>query len=81
MLATFFRKMIDEKELLNEVISIEHDGILHFVEVTLLLEVIENASEKEKEQIKNTFSIIDFKNGNLMHYLKFLAEAYISNNY
>ncbi|MDM5205343.1 hypothetical protein [Cytobacillus kochii] len=80
-MATFLRKMIEEKELLNEVIFIEHDGVLHFVEVTFLLEVIENASQREKEQIKNTFSIIDFKNGNLMHYLKFLAEAYIPNNY
>ena len=80
-MATFFRKMIEEKDLLNEVISVEHDKIQHIVEVSFLLEVIENASEREKEQIKNTFSIIDFKNGNLMHYLKFLAEAYISNNY
>lgn len=81
ILATFFRKMIEEKELLNEAISVEHNGFQHIVEVSFLLEVIENASEKEKQQIKNTFSLIDFKNGNLMHYLKFLAQAYISNNY
>jgi hypothetical protein len=80
-MATFFRKMIEEKELLNEVIFVEHNGFQHIVEVSFLLEVIENASESEKEQIKNTFSLIDFKNGNLMHYLKFLTETYISNNY
>ena len=80
-MATFFRKMSEEKDLLNEVITVEHNGFQHIVEVSFLLEVIENASESEKEQIKNTFSLIDFKNGKLMHYLKFLADAYISNNY
>ncbi|PTY89741.1 hypothetical protein [Heyndrickxia sporothermodurans] len=80
-MATFFRKMIEEKELLNEVILVEHHGFQHFIEVSFLLEIIENANEKEKVQIKNTFSVIDFKNGNLMHYLNFLAEAYISKNY
>ncbi|MFT9494348.1 MULTISPECIES: hypothetical protein [Bacillota] len=78
---SFFRRMIEEKELLDEVIPIEHNGFQHIVEVGYLLELIENASEKEREQIKNAFSLIDYRNGDLMHYLKFLAGAYISTNF
>lgn len=78
---SFFRRMIEEKELLDEVIAIEHDGYQHIVEVEYLLELIESASEKDREQIKNAFSLIDFRNGNLMHYLKFLAGSYISTNF
>lgn len=78
---SFFRRMIEEKELLDEVISIEHNGYQHIVEVAYLLELIESTNEKDREHIKNTFSIIDFRNGNLMHYLKFLANAYISTNF
>lgn len=81
MAKSFFRKMIEEKDLLDEVITIEHDGFIHFMEVPVLLNLIEKTSKEQKLQIKNVFSVIDFKNGNLMDYLNFLAKAYISTNY
>lgn len=73
--------MIEEKELLEEIIPIEHNGIQHIVEVAYLLELIESSSEKDQEQITIAFSLIDYRNGNLMHYLKFLAIAYISTKF
>ncbi|WHY77814.1 hypothetical protein QNH20_01135 [Neobacillus sp. WH10] len=59
----------------------KHNGFQHIVEVAYLLELIESASEKDREQIIIAFGLIDYRNGNLMHYLKFLAVAYISTNF
>lgn len=81
MVKSFFRTMIEEKNLMGEILTIEHNGFIHIMEVPVLLSLIEKTSEEEKVKIKKDFSIIDFRNGNLMNYLKFLAAAYISNNY
>lgn len=39
--------MIEEKDLLDEIITIEYNGTKHIVEVTYLLELIESASKKD----------------------------------
>ncbi|MCM3113621.1 hypothetical protein [Lederbergia lenta] len=78
---SFFKIMIEEKDLLDEVIPIEHNGTQHIIEVAYLLELIESASKEDQEQIKTDFSLIDFRNGSLLHYLKYLASAYISTNF
>jgi hypothetical protein len=74
---SFYRRMIEEKNLIHEVIEIESEEMVHFVEMELLLSLIEQAPETEKKSILNTMSKIDFCNGDLMHFLKYLAEHYI----
>lgn len=76
-MASFFKKMIEEKDLLAEVIVTEVEHTTIVMDVSELLDYIEIASEKEQAKIKDTFSKIDFANGDLMHYLTFLAQALV----
>lgn len=78
---SFYRRMVEEKGINEIEFSIQVDGFVHFMGVENVIELIENAPAHEQKKIKNTFSKIDFLNGDLLHYIKFLAEAYIKTNY
>jgi hypothetical protein len=82
MVKSFFKRMVEEKGLLDEELFIWDDnGNLHIMEVERLIALIEVAPEQEKSEIKKKFSTIDFNNGNLRHYLIFLSKAYIQTNF
>lgn len=76
MAKSFFRSMIEEKGLTNEVITTEVDGVLIIMEVERLVTYIEQSPLHEQNTIKDTFSKIDFYNGDLLHYLKFLTTCF-----
>lgn len=78
---SFFKRMVEEKGLLEESVTIQHEGFTHIMEVAVLIDLIESTSEEEKEKITKAFSLIDFRNGDLLHYLRFLAAAYLTHNY
>lgn len=78
---SFYRRMAEEKGIITQSFEIEVDGLKHIMNVDQIIQLIEVAPEHEQRQIKNTFSQIDFHNGDLMHYIKFLAEAFIKMNY
>lgn len=78
---SFFRTMVEEKGILNNEFEVTHNGMTHFMNVEIVIELIESAPKHEQRKIKDTFSMIDFKNGDLMHYIKFLAEAFVKMNY
>lgn len=78
---SFFRTMVEEKGILNNEFEVTHNGMTHFMNVEIVIELIESAPTHEQRKIKDTFSMIDFKNGDLMHYIKFLAEAFVKMNY
>lgn len=80
-MASYFRTMIEEKGLLDNKIKVEVKGVTHFMEVIQIIQLIENTSNGEQKTIKDTFCKIDFQNGDLMHYITFLARAFILNNY
>lgn len=77
---SFYRKMAEEKGLIDIEVEVEVDGAIHFMEVENVIELIEHAPHHEQRKIKDTFSIIDFRNGDLLHYIKFLAECFIKTN-
>jgi hypothetical protein len=73
-LTTFF----DEKELPYESWSLIDDlNQEHIIDTDYVKESIFAASNGEQERIANTIRQIDFKNGNVNHYLKFLAECIV----
>lgn len=78
---SFYRTMLEEKKLMNKTFRVKFDGVTHIFNVERMVTVIEQASEEEQVQIKKVFSYLDFRNGDLMHYLKFLAECYVMMNY
>lgn len=74
---SFFRRMAEEKGIIMKSFTVEVDGVAHMMNVEQIIQLIEQAPEHEQEHIKNTFSQIDFHNGDLMRYIKILAEVFI----
>lgn len=77
MSKSFFRTMMEEKELMNQVFTIGEREDLHIFEVENVIELIEATTPEEQEVIKEMFSKIDFHNGDLLHYIKFLADCFL----
>ena len=73
--------MAEEKGILDTHFDVQFKGMKHWMNVEQIIELIENAPQHEQEHIKNTFSQIDFSNGDLIHYIKFLAEAFLKHQY
>jgi len=76
-LVTFF----DEKEIKFEAWEIEMHGETHFIDTDFVIESILAAPPTEQTQIAATLRKIDFVNGNVNHFLKFLAESLVKNYY
>lgn len=75
---SFFRIMLEEKELDEVVMEIEHNEFVHMVEMDVLIQFIESINELDQKQIEVTMRHIDFKNGDMMHYMKHLATGYVA---
>lgn len=73
--------MLEEKDIDNEVIEVEHNNVTHFVEMKFLIELMESTTASEKKVIEKTMRQIDFKNGDMFHYMKHLAKGFIVKNY
>lgn len=78
---SFYRTMLEEKELMNKTFIVKFDGVTHIFNVERMVELIEEAPEEEQVKVKEVFSYLDFHNGDLMHYLNFLAECFVMMNY
>jgi hypothetical protein len=73
-LMTFF----DEKDLSYQCWSLlDSNGTEHVIDTDFVKESIFSASSKEQETIADTIRKIDFKNGDVNLYLKFLAECIV----
>jgi hypothetical protein len=77
----WLKTFLEEKDLQPQTWEIEHNGTLHIVESEHIIEVIKTASKEEQKKIKNTLVMIDFKNGNVNHFLNHLAVGYIKTNF
>lgn len=73
--------MAEEKGILLDSFQVEVDGLVHMMNVEQIIQLIEYAPEHEQKHIKDTFSKIDFHNGDIMDYIKFLAKAFIKMNF
>lgn len=78
---SFYRKMLEEKRLMNKTFMVKFDGVTHIFNVERMVTVIEEATEEEQVQIKKVFSYLDSHNGDLMYFLNYLAECYVMMNY
>jgi predicted DNA binding protein len=77
----YFELFFEEKDLENRIYEIEYNGQTHFVETEFVIELIKKAQLQEQKAIREKLVYIDFRNGDVHHFLQFLAEAYIKNNY
>lgn len=77
---TAFQKWIDtffeEKNIdLETIIEIPGESGVNLIPVKCVLDTIKSTSKKEQKEIKKIFVMIDFKNGDILHFVKHLAQA------
>lgn len=70
--------LISEKGIdLDQIMTIPSDGIFgdNMIPVQVVIDAIKSTSKQEQKAIKKTLVMIDFKNGDILHYIKHLAQA------
>ena len=77
----YLEVFFEEKEIKYESWDITHNDQFHIIDTDFVIELIKNASASEQDQISNTLRKIDFINGNINNFLKFLAEAFVKTQY
>ena len=68
--------LVEEKGLDTE-FTFEKEGEwgTNWIPLAVVIEAIKNTSAQEQAKIKNTLVMIDFKNGDVMHFFDHLAGA------
>ncbi|MFJ7954314.1 hypothetical protein ACIQZG_22690 [Lysinibacillus sp. NPDC096418] len=74
----YLNKLLEEKEIdKEETFNIEANGNLNIFECGAVIEAILSTSEEEQQGIRKMLVMIDFKNGDVKHYLRHLAQALV----
>ena len=72
---------IEEKGIdTNHTFEIEKNDTLHLIDIAMIVSFLKSeyfVDENAKAKIKSTFVKIDFLNGDVLDYLKFLAKGII----
>ena len=72
----------EEKQLEHRTFVVEHNGMFHIIESDFLQDVIVNHTPPhEQEEIRKIIAQIDFRNGDVNHFLNHLAVAYVKTNF
>jgi hypothetical protein len=80
MIHNYIKTLLEEKGIsLNHTFEIESDEVFgnHFIPMEVLIEFINNLSPIIQSQIKNKLVMIDFNNGNVLHFLEYLSKGMV----
>lgn len=69
--ALFEEKRID----LEQTLEVEGPSGTNFMPASMVVDAIKNAGHNERPAIRQTFQKIDFHNGDIMHFVRHLAQA------
>lgn len=79
---TFLKTFFEEKQLPEKTFEVKHGETVHFVENGFVIDLILNhTSGWEQGRIRDIICQIDFKNGDVNHFLEHLAKGYVETNY
>lgn len=79
-ITNYLQAFFNEKQIPNTQYSIEgKNGVMHIISNEVVIEHILNTSTKEKLKISNILRAIDYKNGSVSHFLKYLAFGLVKN--
>jgi len=68
--------LIDEKGIdKEEEITVEGESGTNFMTVETVVEAIKATGTQEQGKIKDTLVLIDFKNGDIVRFFRYLAQA------
>jgi hypothetical protein len=72
----YFRTLLSEKNIsLDTVLEVEGaEWGLNMIPVEVVVEFMENADRATQTKMRNTLIQIDFKNGNVMHFITYVAK-------
>jgi len=72
----YFRRLLSEKNIsLDTVLEVEGaEWGLNMIPVEVVVEFMENADRATQTKMRNTLIQIDFKNGNVMHFITYVAK-------
>ncbi len=71
----WFDALVSEKGVADRTIEVEGPSGLNIMPMEVLTDAIKSAPKAEQASIKNTLVMIDFKNGDVMHFFNHLAKA------
>lgn len=75
---TYLQRFFEEKKIGFQIFEIkDKDNTTHFIDTDVVIETIMNTSANEQEQIATILRKIDFKNGSVSHFLKYLAHGLV----
>lgn len=74
---TYFDRFFREKDLPIQTWEIVEGDTVHFIDSEVVIEAIKGAPRHEQAEIRNMLTRIDFVNGDVMDYLRFLAGALV----
>lgn len=80
MIHKYIKTLLEEKGIsLNHTFEVESDGVFgnQYVPMEVLIEFIDSLSPTIQGQIKNKLVMIDFKNGNVLHFLEYLSKGMV----
>jgi hypothetical protein len=77
----YLEMFFEEKEIHNELYEIDHDGVMHFIDTETIITMIKRCGDEEKRKIVDILEEIDYKNGDIQHFLKHLAIGFVKMNY
>lgn len=73
---TWLDTFISEKGINPEqYIEVEGPGGTNHMPVQIVLDAMKSTTDAEKRKIKHTIVAIDFRNGDVLHFIKHLAQA------
>jgi hypothetical protein len=73
---SYLYKFFEEKEIPDKMFEVtDKNGVTHYIPNTVVIEFIAKTQGSERKQIEDTLRKIDFKNGDVNHFLKHLATA------
>ena len=72
---------LEEKGVENALYEVNHNGIIHMIDIKFIIDLIKQCSLDEQKKIKEVIIKIDFRNGNIDDFFNYLAKCYIIQNY
>lgn len=74
----YLQRFFDEKEIPNVNYEIKDaHGFVHLFDNEVVIDRVMNTCESEQKQIAMVLRQIDYRNGSIQHFLKYLAESMV----
>lgn len=77
---SYFDRFFDEKDIPYRIFDVtDSQGVPHVIPQEVVIEAIKGTRGSEKAKIESTLRMIDYKNGDVNHYLAHLAKGLAEN--